>query len=144
MATLVAADRRSRASGSQPAAMCRRPAPRTVSTASSPTSPFGCAPREPTLISTRQPFLGERRCIAPLIALVTLAILVSGPALGQSQRPLTVDDLFKLEEIGSISASPDGQWLSYVLKRPRAQAVHHKRDYLNGNDRADVWVISAK
>jgi dipeptidyl aminopeptidase/acylaminoacyl peptidase len=75
---------------------------------------------------------------------VVLVLLGAYGVTAQPQRPMTVDDIFKLKEIGSVAVSPDGQWLAYVLKRPRAQAVHYKRDYLNGNDRGDVWVIATK
>jgi len=80
-------------------------------------------------------------------ALVIIAVALLAGVRGisaQPQRPLTVEDIFKLEELGAVAVSPDGQWLAYVIKRPRARAVHYKLDYLNGNDRSDVWVISAK
>ena len=57
------------------------------------------------------------------------------------QRPLTVDDLLRLEELGEVALSPDGRWLAYVLKRPRLTAKFHKYDFLGGGDRADVFVV---
>lgn len=57
-------------------------------------------------------------------------------------RPLTPDDLFKLEEVGQAALSPDGQWLAYVIKRPKATAQVHTRPFLEGNDRGDVWLVS--
>lgn len=39
--------------------------------------------------------------------------------------------------------SPDGCWLAYVLKRPRATSSFHKYDFLNGGDRGDVWLVEA-
>lgn len=55
--------------------------------------------------------------------------------------PLTVGDLLRLEELGATALSPDGQWLAYVLKRPRASASFHKYDFLDGGDRGDVWLV---
>jgi dipeptidyl aminopeptidase/acylaminoacyl peptidase len=59
----------------------------------------------------------------------------------QAQRPLTVQDVLKLEELGSVAVSPDGEWLAYVIKRPRAQAFYYKGF---SDDRSDVWVVSTK
>jgi len=72
-------------------------------------------------------------------AVLILALTVSFSALGQ--RRLTTDDLFRLEEIGELSLSPNGKWLAYVLKRPKISAQEHKLDFLDGNDRGDIWVV---
>ncbi len=56
-------------------------------------------------------------------------------------RPLTPDDLLSLEELGAAVLSPDGRWLAYVLKRPRSTVSFHKHDFLDGGDRADVWLV---
>lgn len=63
------------------------------------------------------------------------------PANPGRKRPLTVDDLLRLEELGEVALSPDGQWLAYVLKRPRLTAKFHKYDFLDGGDRSDVFVV---
>jgi dipeptidyl aminopeptidase/acylaminoacyl peptidase len=57
------------------------------------------------------------------------------------QGPLTPDDLLRLEELGEVALSPDGRWLAYVVKRPRATARFHKYDFLGGGDRGDVWLV---
>jgi dipeptidyl aminopeptidase/acylaminoacyl peptidase len=64
-------------------------------------------------------------------------------------RPLTLDDLFRLEEIGRyfggpVSFSPDGEQLAFVIGRAKSTATHHKREYLWGNDRSDVFLVPAK
>ncbi len=61
-------------------------------------------------------------------------------------RPLELDDLFGLEQIGiyfggPYDLSPDGTRLAYVVQRPKATATTHKQDFLCGNDRADVWMV---
>lgn len=56
-------------------------------------------------------------------------------------RPLTTDDLFKLEEIGQTAISPDGEWLAYVIKRSRESALIQTQPFLEGNDRGDVWLV---
>ena len=59
------------------------------------------------------------------------------------KRPLTTDDLVRLEELGDVALSPDGRWLAYVVKRPRLTATFHKYDFLAGGDRGDVWLVEA-
>ncbi len=57
-----------------------------------------------------------------------------------------IDYLFRIEQIGSFfggaySISPDGETLAYVLCRAKETATLHKQDFLQGNDRADVWLV---
>jgi len=59
------------------------------------------------------------------------------PISSGRERPLTVEDLLRLEELGEVALSPDGRWLAFVLKRPRLTAKFHKYDFLDGGDRAD-------
>lgn len=69
---------------------------------------------------------------------------VANTAVAQ-KRPLTTGDLFRLEELSDeFALSPDGELLAYVLKRPRASSSVHKYAYLDGYDRADVWLVSMK
>ena len=79
-----------------------------------------------------------------LSAMLTLILVSAVTGLSQEKplRPLMPDDLFKLEEVGQVALSPDGQWLAYVLRRPKATAVVHARPFLEGNDRGDVWLVS--
>ena len=46
----------------------------------------------------------------------------------------------RLEEVGKISLSPDGEWLAYVVKRSKASSVFYGRPNLVNNDHADVWI----
>ncbi|HEU4508556.1 MAG TPA: prolyl oligopeptidase family serine peptidase [Pyrinomonadaceae bacterium] len=73
-----------------------------------------------------------------LLFIVLAGVANTGVA---QQRPLTTDDLFRLEELSDeFAISPDGELLAYVLKRPRASSSVHKYSYLEGNDRADIWL----
>jgi dipeptidyl aminopeptidase/acylaminoacyl peptidase len=77
----------------------------------------------------------------PILFLV--AALPAALALAQTsapQRPMTPDDVLRLEEVGDVSFSPDGNWLAYVVKRAKT-VTYHKWDFLWGNDRADVWLV---
>jgi dipeptidyl aminopeptidase/acylaminoacyl peptidase len=76
------------------------------------------------------------------------ALIVAGAAalLAQnapSRRPMTPDDLFRMEDVGDVVFSPDGNWLAYVLKRAKS-VTFHKWDYLDGNDRGDIWLVPAQ
>jgi dipeptidyl aminopeptidase/acylaminoacyl peptidase len=63
-----------------------------------------------------------------------------------TQRALTPDDLLALERFGAkgalpdLALSPDGRYIAYVLQRPRSTATVHHQPFLEGNDRADVWL----
>jgi Tol biopolymer transport system component len=47
----------------------------------------------------------------------------------------------RLEELGEVALSPDGRWLAYVVKRPRATAQFHHSPFLFGGDRGDIWLF---
>jgi len=66
------------------------------------------------------------------------ALAVGGP------RPFSTDDLFRLEHLADLSFSPDGKWLTYVIKRPKSTSADHKMEFLDGNDRGDIWLVPTK
>src|SRR5215472_1060419 len=45
------------------------------------------------------------------------------------RRPFVPDDIFRLAEMADVSLSPDGQWVAYVLKRPKADGGFFGRYY---------------
>ncbi len=51
-------------------------------------------------------------------ALVSVLALVSAVTLGaQERRPLKVDDIFALKNVGDPQISPDGQWVAYTVSQ---------------------------
>jgi dipeptidyl aminopeptidase/acylaminoacyl peptidase len=78
------------------------------------------------------------RCVVSL-AVALCALLVAAGVAAQ-QRPMTPDDVLRLEELGDVAFSPDGTWLAYVVRRAKT-VTYHKWDFLWGNDRADVWLV---
>jgi len=82
----------------------------------------------------------RRRLLTMLVVLCSLAL----PAFSQvkPQRPLTPDDLLKLEEVGQAALSPDGQWLAYSVKRQRLNHRQPTLPFLDYNDRSDTWLVS--
>jgi dipeptidyl aminopeptidase/acylaminoacyl peptidase len=81
--------------------------------------------------------------------LASCAILLfaglAAPALGQEQRPLTLDDLFALSNLASATVSPDGEWIAAVVIRPAAPGeVYGRTFYELDVTRADVWLISRR
>ena len=79
-----------------------------------------------------------RRFFRVTLAAAVLAVSAL-PALA-AERPLTPDDVLRLEDLGQVVLSPDGEWLAYTVKRPKTVSFH-KWDYLNGDDRSDVWLV---
>ncbi len=77
------------------------------------------------------------------VALFCAAAFVTGEARAQSAptRPMRVDDLFTIEEYRGHSVSPDGEWIAVVLVRPQSEREIYQRDFLQGNDHADVWLV---
>ncbi|QOY85693.1 S9 family peptidase [Paludibaculum fermentans] len=57
-------------------------------------------------------------------------------------RPLTPKDVLRLEQWGETAAAPDGQLVAFVRIRARTSAANSMRDFMNGNDRADIWISS--
>ncbi len=45
-----------------------------------------------------------------------------------------------MEEFGPAVISPDGSTIAYVVKRPRETGLVQKQDFLQANDRADIWL----
>lgn len=80
----------------------------------------------------------------PLVksAVVLCMLLCASVCFGQNSklRPLTPDDMFRMEGIGETTLSPDGQWLAYVRRRPVLQETFTGFAELLKNDHADVWI----
>lgn len=76
------------------------------------------------------------------VVLILGAFLCASVCFGQNSklRPLTPDDMFRMEGIGETTLSPDGQWLAYVRRRPVLQETFTGFAELLKNDHADVWV----
>lgn len=56
-----------------------------------------------------------------------------------SLQSLTLDHIFKLEQLsGGYSFSPDGRYITFVLKRPLSDGPDQAQQF--SNDRADVWL----
>src|SRR5580698_2074344 len=66
------------------------------------------------------------------VALLCALCIATATARGQTQRPMTVDDVLALQTISWVAPSPDGQWLAVLIKR--AGGPPDDRD-------ADVWLV---
>jgi dipeptidyl aminopeptidase/acylaminoacyl peptidase len=60
------------------------------------------------------------------------ATLMGAAAHGQTQHPMSVDDVLALQSIGDMAPSPNGEWLAVVIKR--SGGPPDTRD-------ADVWLV---
>ena len=68
----------------------------------------------------------------PFSSILLLALAFS-LTHGQTRRPLKLDDLFKIKNVGSPQISPDGQWIAYVVS-----TVDVKGDKSDSN----IWMVS--
>jgi dipeptidyl aminopeptidase/acylaminoacyl peptidase len=76
-----------------------------------------------------------------------LAVLLSGTApfaAWAQQRPLAVDDLFRLEALGNVAVSPDGRDVAVVVQRAWTDPRTFRPYDLFGNDHADLWLLPAR
>lgn len=76
-----------------------------------------------------------------MLALCALLGISAAGAQSQDGRPLTVDDMLRIEALGSAKFSPDGKWLVFERLRSAADTVHggisHERKYA----RSEVYVV---
>ncbi|MCG8506932.1 MAG: hypothetical protein MI755_20170, partial [Sphingomonadales bacterium] len=76
-----------------------------------------------------------------MLALCALLGISAAGAQSQDGRPLTVDDMLRIEALGSAKFSPDVKWLVFERLRSAADTVHggisHERKYA----RSEVYVV---
>ena len=65
--------------------------------------------------------------------LFLILVGVYGSAAQSDRRPLRLDDLFRIKNVGDPQVSPDGQWVAYVLSSTDVKA--DKSD-------SDIWMVS--
>ena len=93
-------------------------------------------------------FSGFRCKTLAVVASVAVMGWMPWTAVAQAQRPLAIDDMFRLESIGRYYGgpygfAPDGQSLAFTRVRPSQQLKNFKHEYLWGNAGADVWLQRA-
>jgi len=71
-----------------------------------------------------------RRTVLLAAFLVSVELVPSSP-LAAARRPLAVDDLYSLEEVGDPQVSPDGGWVAFTR-----EALDRKKDVSN----VDLWM----
>jgi dipeptidyl aminopeptidase/acylaminoacyl peptidase len=55
-------------------------------------------------------------------ALLLAISAVAAPAQAPARRPLAVDDLFALKQVGTPQVSPDGRWVAYTVRSTNLKA----------------------
>lgn len=71
-----------------------------------------------------------RKTFTLLLIVLAGAFLTNGQA---DRRPLKLDDLFRIKNVGDAQVSPDGQWVAYVVSTTDVKA--DKSD-------SDIWMVS--
>lgn len=79
-----------------------------------------------------------------LLALLVSVLTAGLVASAQSRRPLTIDDLFKVQGIGEVRLSPDGSLIAVVIQRAWSDPETFRPYDMFGNDHADIWIIPAE
>lgn len=69
-----------------------------------------------------------------LLLLIAGIAVLPGSILGQQQRPLEIDDLFRLKSVGNPQMSPNGTWVAYTVTTTSLE--ENKRE-------SRVWMVSA-
>ncbi|HLA10594.1 MAG TPA: prolyl oligopeptidase family serine peptidase [Pyrinomonadaceae bacterium] len=83
----------------------------------------------------------RRRHSLRSISVATVLVLASVGTSGVAQqRPLTSDDVFRIEELSDVKISPDGKWLAYVIKRPKSAIKDHMTNFIS----SDVWLVATE
>lgn len=91
-----------------------------------------------------------RRLQATILA-ITLVLCLAFAAQSRSQRhqsrsqrPMTVDDFLRFEDIAETALSPDSEWLAYVVLRSRASHVAQPYIHPYVKDRGDIWLFPVR
>src|SRR6266850_1834165 len=77
---------------------------------------------------------GYLRSPAAFILVGVAAVLAIGGATAQNAaRPLALDDLFEIRDVGDPQISPDGAWVAYTVRR---------RDRKEDTADRDIYMVS--
>ena len=74
---------------------------------------------------------------------ISLAAALMPAPLASERRPLTPEDLFRIEEVGDVAIAPDGRSIAFVRRRPMLGHKEFQQGFMAGNDRADIWLSDA-
>lgn len=77
----------------------------------------------------------------PTVLAAALFLGIASSALGQSPRPMVVDDLFRLQTMGDAVLSRDGTSLAIVIQRAWSDPETFRPYDMLGNDHADIWIL---
>lgn len=73
------------------------------------------------------------KSIFPISIILIIAFVSTSVVAQQSKRPLTPNDVYRLQTISDPQVSPEGKWVAYVLA-----SVDTSKDQRNSN----IWMIS--
>lgn len=86
--------------------------------------------------------IGPRAIVVLAMAAAASRLLAQGGSI--PPRPMTVQDLLAVEELGDVRVAPDGKALAIVIKRPRSVGEIYQAGSLWYYHRADVWIASSQ
>lgn len=91
------------------------------------------------------PTVSRRHYAARPLAFTLLAALATTPALAQSKRPMTNDDIMRMRAVGGVALSPSGDRVLYTVsawEHPNANPARGDTALGDKHDRrSHVWVV---
>ncbi|MGH7649316.1 MAG: prolyl oligopeptidase family serine peptidase, partial [Gemmatimonadaceae bacterium] len=82
------------------------------------------------------------RVLACAAVAAVIAVFGGRTARAQGGRALTVDDVLRLEELGSVVPSPDGKYVAIAVRRALGRVARVRMP--TPDERSDIWVVRLK
>lgn len=82
---------------------------------------------------------------AHVAAATALLGAISAPLNAQDPRPLEIEDMFSMRNVGSPVVSPDGEWIAYTVSRTSLEDERsYTRIYMTSKDGGDPIALTAE
>ena len=70
-----------------------------------------------------------------VLMITALVLLTAALALADEKKPMTIDDLFSFDRVGSPALSPDGKWVAFTVT---------KVDREGGRNKTNIYLVPAE
>jgi dipeptidyl aminopeptidase/acylaminoacyl peptidase len=83
---------------------------------------------------------GARFRCTLMASLLGVIVVPRGSAQSNASNTFTVDALLRLEGIGAVAASPNGNYVAIVVQRARGVHERYPMPWLQDDARGDIWI----
>ena len=73
-----------------------------------------------------------------------IAVLGGRAAIAQVGRPMSVDDVLRLQELDAVVPSPDGKYVAIEVARPMSDVARVHTTSFDSRPRRDIWIVRVK